>query len=172
MLEMIFKSCCEPVIFQIFAASESAAGLVEHRLLLCSQDSYSEGEGTVVSISESFWSQDHTLWSNNADIANLEGACFNGIQASDWFLNYLEHSLTVWVNMVEKLCIHVWKWKNETCWNHSKKGGRDKGEWWRGWIQVWYIVETFVNVTIQAQHNNNKIKKRVTLIPKLLLLKI
>jgi hypothetical protein len=28
--------------------------------------------------------------------------------------------------------------------------GGDEGEWWRGWIQVWYIwyiVRTFVNVT-------------------------
>jgi hypothetical protein len=22
----------------------------------------------------------------------------------------------------EVLCTHVWKWKNETCWNYSKKG--------------------------------------------------
>jgi hypothetical protein len=30
-------------------------------------------------------------------------------------------------------------------------GGEDKGEWWRGWIQAWYIwfiVKTFVNVTM------------------------
>jgi hypothetical protein len=23
-------------------------------------------------------------------------------------------------------------------------GIEDKGEWWRGWIQLWYIVRTFV----------------------------
>jgi hypothetical protein len=26
--------------------------------------------------------------------------------------------------------------------------GGNKGEWWRGWIQLWYVVTTFVNVTI------------------------
>jgi hypothetical protein len=29
--------------------------------------------------------------------------------------------------------------------------GGDKGEWWKGWIQVWYIwyiVRTFVNATM------------------------
>jgi hypothetical protein len=34
----------------------------------------------------------------------------------------------------------------------TRNGGRnDKGEWWRGWIQVWYIwysVRTFVNATM------------------------
>jgi hypothetical protein len=27
------------------------------------------------------------------------------------------------VNMVEILCIHVWKWKNDSCWNCPKNGG-------------------------------------------------
>jgi hypothetical protein len=30
----------------------------------------------------------------------------------------------------------------------------DKGEWWRGWIQVWYIwyiVRAFVNATMYPQ---------------------
>jgi hypothetical protein len=27
-------------------------------------------------------------------------------------------------------------------------GGESKGERWRGWIQLWYIVKTFVNVTV------------------------
>jgi hypothetical protein len=38
-------------------------------------------------------------------------------------------------------------------------GGRDKGEWWREWIQVWYIwyiVRIFVNAVIYPQHNNEK----------------
>jgi hypothetical protein len=30
------------------------------------------------------------------------------------------------VNMVQILCIHVCKWKNETCCNYSKNGGRIK----------------------------------------------
>jgi hypothetical protein len=36
----------------------------------------------------------------------------------------------------------------------------DKGEWWRGWIQVWdicYIVRTFLNATMYPQHNNKKL---------------
>jgi hypothetical protein len=43
-------------------------------------------------------------------------------------------------------------------------GEEDKGEWWRGCIQlwyVWYIVRTFVNVTMYHLHNNNN-KKIVT----------
>jgi hypothetical protein len=33
------------------------------------------------------------------------------------------------VNMVPILCIYVYKWKKETCWNYSRNGGReDKGE--------------------------------------------
>jgi hypothetical protein len=49
--------------------------------------------------------------------------------------------------------------------NYSSNGGRgDKGEWWRGWIQLWYIVRIFVNVTIYPQYNNNvkvKFKKKI-----------
>jgi hypothetical protein len=32
-------------------------------------------------------------------------------------------------------------------------GGGNKGEWWRGWIQiwyVWYIVRTFVNAIMYS----------------------
>jgi hypothetical protein len=39
------------------------------------------------------------------------------------------------VNVVEMLCIHVWKWKNVTCWNFQELGGGDKGEWWRGEVK-------------------------------------
>jgi hypothetical protein len=38
-------------------------------------------------------------------------------------------------------------------------GEGEKGEWWRGWIQVWYIwyiVRTFVNATMYPQHRNFK----------------
>jgi hypothetical protein len=35
------------------------------------------------------------------------------------------------------------------------EGGENKGEWWRGWIRLWYIVTTFVNVTMHTQYNNN-----------------
>jgi hypothetical protein len=30
------------------------------------------------------------------------------------------------MNLVEILCSHVWKWKNETCWNYSKYWGEKK----------------------------------------------
>jgi hypothetical protein len=47
--------------------------------------------------------------------------------------------------------------KNETCWNSSGMGVReDKGKWWRGWIKLWYIIGTFVNVTMYLQCNNKK----------------
>jgi hypothetical protein len=36
-------------------------------------------------------------------------------------------------------------------------GGRgNKGEWQRGWMQLWYILRTFVNVTMYSQYKNNK----------------
>jgi hypothetical protein len=37
------------------------------------------------------------------------------------------------------------------------EGEGDKGEWWRGWIQLWYVVRTFVNITMYPQYNNNMI---------------
>jgi hypothetical protein len=66
----------------------------------------------------------------------------------------------IWrVNMLEIFCTHVCKLKNKTCWNYPRNGGRDdKGEWWRGWIQLWYVVRTSVNVTMYSQYNNNKNK--------------
>jgi hypothetical protein len=54
------------------------------------------------------------------------------------------------------LFTHVCKWKNESCWNISRNGGRvNKGEWWREWIQVWYIIRISVNIKMSPQHNNN-----------------
>jgi hypothetical protein len=39
-------------------------------------------------------------------------------------------------------------------------GEGDKGEWWRAWIQVWYIVRTFVSaISIPSTGIKNKIKK-------------
>jgi hypothetical protein len=35
-------------------------------------------------------------------------------------------------------------------------GGEDKGEWWRGWIHlwyIWYIVRTSVNATMYPPPN-------------------
>jgi hypothetical protein len=51
--------------------------------------------------------------------------------------------------MVEILCIHVWKWKNEAYWNYSKNGGENGGG---GEL---YVVSTFVHVTMYPQYNNN-----------------
>jgi hypothetical protein len=39
----------------------------------------------------------------------------------------------------------------------------EKWAWWRRWIQLWYIVTTFVNVTMYPKYNNNIIKKEVNL---------
>jgi hypothetical protein len=37
------------------------------------------------------------------------------------------------MNMVQKMCTHVCKCKNNSCWNHSRnQGRRDKGEWVEG----------------------------------------
>jgi hypothetical protein len=64
--------------------------------------------------------------------------------------------------MMQILCTHVCKWKNETCWNCSRNGVRgNKGQWFRVWIQLWCIVTTFINVTMYSQNNNKKILKRV-----------
>jgi hypothetical protein len=40
--------------------------------------------------------------------------------------------------------------------------GKDEGEWWMEWIQLWYIVTTFVNVIMYPQQNNNKKRKEET----------
>jgi hypothetical protein len=64
------------------------------------------------------------------------------------------------LNTVEMLRTYVCKWKDETCCNYSRDGvRRDKGERWRGWIQLWCIIRTFVNVTMYPQNSNNKKKK-------------
>jgi hypothetical protein len=45
------------------------------------------------------------------------------------------------VNMVQILCTHVRKWRNEICWNCSIfQEWRDKGEWWRGEFKMIYLV--------------------------------
>jgi hypothetical protein len=47
------------------------------------------------------------------------------------------------------------------CWNYSRnEGGGDKEEWWREWIQLWYILRTLVKIAMYPQYNNNK-KKNV-----------
>jgi hypothetical protein len=59
------------------------------------------------------------------------------------------------VNIVETLCIHVCKWKNETCCNYSRNGGRGTKEN-DGGSEFNYDIRTFVNVTMYPQYNNNK----------------
>jgi hypothetical protein len=34
-------------------------------------------------------------------------------------------------------------------------GGGSKGECWKEWVQLWYTVRTFINVTMYLQYNNN-----------------
>jgi hypothetical protein len=55
---------------------------------------------------------------------------------------------------VEILCTGVWRWKNETCWNCSRNGGRKRGMM-EGVSSLWYILRTFVNVTMYPKYNNN-----------------
>jgi hypothetical protein len=44
------------------------------------------------------------------------------------------------MDIVEILGSHVWKWKKWYLLKLFQEGGReDKGEWWREWIQLWYI---------------------------------
>jgi hypothetical protein len=64
--------------------------------------------------------------------------------------------------IIQILYIHVCKWKNDICWNFSRKAGR---EGWRRmmarWIQVWYIcyiLRTFINATMYFHEHNNKKK--------------
>jgi hypothetical protein len=55
------------------------------------------------------------------------------------------------VKVVQMMCPHVSKCKNDTCWNCSRKPGQGEEEQWREWIQVWYIwyiVRTCVNATM------------------------
>jgi hypothetical protein len=52
---------------------------------------------------------------------------------------------------VQIMCAHVCKWKLIPVETVPGMGEEDKGEWWRGQIQVWYIwyiVRTFVNATM------------------------
>jgi hypothetical protein len=54
-------------------------------------------------------------------------------------------------------CKKMEKWDLLKLLQECGEGG--KGEWWRGWIQLWHIVRTFVNVTMHSQYNHNKKKK-------------
>jgi hypothetical protein len=51
--------------------------------------------------------------------------------------------------MIKKYCVHKYingKWDMLKLF--PEWGREDKGEWWSDWIQLWYVVRTFVNVTM------------------------
>jgi hypothetical protein len=59
------------------------------------------------------------------------------------------------VNVMEILCIHACKWKNETCENYSMKGGweikeNDGGDELNDDV---FDIRSFVNATMYPQHN-------------------
>jgi hypothetical protein len=86
-----------------------------------------------------------------------------GKTAPVWGLARVKVIRTGWrrVNVVEMLCTHAWNGKWDLL-KYSSNGRREnKGERWRGWIQLRYIVRTVVNVTIYPQCNNNKILKNI-----------
>jgi hypothetical protein len=63
---------------------------------------------------------------------------------------------------VQVLCTHVCKWKMIPVETIPRiRVGHKKGEWWMGWIQVWYIwytVRTFVHATMYF-HPAQELKK-------------
>jgi hypothetical protein len=64
------------------------------------------------------------------------------------------------VNILQILGTQVWLVKWYHFLPYSKNGAeKEKGEWWRGKIQVlyiWYTVRTFVNATMYPQDNNKQ----------------
>jgi hypothetical protein len=50
--------------------------------------------------------------------------------------------------------------------------GGGKGEWWRGWNHLWYILRDFVNVTMYLQYNNSKKYRKIKLFENINILKI
>jgi hypothetical protein len=50
----------------------------------------------------------------------------------------------------------------QNCWEQNGRR-EDKGKLWREWIQLWYIIRTFVNVTIYPQYDNKKQSLRTLL---------
>jgi hypothetical protein len=68
------------------------------------------------------------------------------------------------VNVVE---IFLLMYENGKVRPFETVSGVDKEEWWRGWIQIWFMVRTFVNVTLCPQYNHNmiiKMSKKKTII--------
>jgi hypothetical protein len=61
-----------------------------------------------------------------------------------------------------KYCVHVYvSGKMRPAETIPGMGGRgNKREWQKGWIQLWYIVRTFVNITMCSLYNNNKKKRK------------
>jgi hypothetical protein len=90
-----------------------------------------------------------------------------------FFKNREQESKTIlsrrWYHWEEEDIKTVWKRLTVLMYKNGKMRhgeiilgmGEDKGEWWKGWIQLWYIIRTFVNVTMYSQYNNNKRKKAI-----------
>jgi hypothetical protein len=60
-----------------------------------------------------------------------------------------DSSMYLWMNL---------NWFISSIWNYPRNGGEGVEGEWRGWIQLWHIVRTFVNVTMYPQHNNKRKK--------------
>jgi hypothetical protein len=52
------------------------------------------------------------------------------------------------------LCMKMEKW--DMLKQFQEWGEEVKGEWLRGWIQLWFIVRTFLNVTLNTKMYGNK----------------
>jgi hypothetical protein len=65
------------------------------------------------------------------------------------------------VNIVQILCTHVFKWKNDTCWNYSRNGEgqwRRMIEWGKFKYDIWYI-KNFCECTPTQHNKKSKMKK-------------
>jgi hypothetical protein len=69
------------------------------------------------------------------------------------------HFFSMWMPLLSSPYIAKFHSINRKIWVVETIPGmgrrRNKGEWWRGWIQLWCIVKTLVNVTVYPQYNNN-----------------
>jgi hypothetical protein len=63
------------------------------------------------------------------------------------------------VNLVEILCTHVQKWKNETCWNYSRNGGGEIKENDGGVNSTMIYCKNFCKCHNVPQCSNKKDKK-------------
>jgi hypothetical protein len=83
-----------------------------------------------------------------------KGPCQEGLHKSHWEGEGYKESVKEG-EYGGILCTQVCKWKNETCWNSSRNGGRIT-KTMEGWLQLWYIIPSFVNVTIYLKYKNKR----------------